>query len=194
MDLKNMPQEIVEETQKWMAEKIAELHQAMGVQLWIIGIAQLKDGGIFSTFMQTLKSAYTNQDFFIYKVLFFNHFSYGHFINTYKMSNSALEYLFRSEDEIEEEDEDAVYGYDELEDALDDNVVDYNAISYFYYDIPYSDEEDDEQVEFPNYYDTNPDVQLYLRMIAGVNAKEVFGIDWSIDGMWDDYCNSRDDE
>lgn len=63
-------QNLIEESQRWMAKKTAELHQALikGVdknsfipELWLVGYTELKKNGIFIPYRDELKQAYTNQ-------------------------------------------------------------------------------------------------------------------------------------
>lgn len=63
-------QNLIEETQRWMAKKTAELHQALikGAdknsfipELWLVGYTELKKNGIFIPYRDELKQAYTNQ-------------------------------------------------------------------------------------------------------------------------------------
>lgn len=63
-------QNLIEESQRWMAKKTAELHQALieGAdknsfipELWLVGYTELKKNGIFIPYRDELKQAYTNQ-------------------------------------------------------------------------------------------------------------------------------------
>lgn len=63
-------QNLIEESQRWMAKKTAELHQALikGAdknsfipELWLVGYTELKKNGIFIPYRDELKKAYTNQ-------------------------------------------------------------------------------------------------------------------------------------
>lgn len=63
-------QNLIEESQRWMAKKTAELHQALIEgsdknsfipELWLVGYTELKKNGIFIPYRDELKQAYTNQ-------------------------------------------------------------------------------------------------------------------------------------
>ena len=85
--LKIAPTEIallMEETQTWMAEQTAKLHQKLlasnnNVQLWLVGYSELKDKGIFSRYKKTLLESYHANaawdNVFVYQHFSMNRFS-----------------------------------------------------------------------------------------------------------------------
>lgn len=68
---------LIEESQIWMAERTAELHAALGTELWLVGYSELKEKGIFASYRDTLKTACTPQAW--QKVFVFQHFSMNRF-------------------------------------------------------------------------------------------------------------------
>jgi hypothetical protein len=97
-ELKKLPKTIVEETQQWMAEHIAKLHQRMHdddfPELWLMGAPQLKPSrrtrplrrggatqlipeGFFVTFAKHFKKAYSGKRKLLNTVLVFKYFSDG---------------------------------------------------------------------------------------------------------------------
>lgn len=49
---------LLEETQIWMAQQTANLQQSLGTELWLVGYAELKQKGIFTSYRDALKNAY----------------------------------------------------------------------------------------------------------------------------------------
>ena len=68
---------LIQESQKWMAQKTAALHASLGTQLWLVGYSELKDKGIFSLYRDTLKAACTPEAW--ERVFVFQHFSMNRF-------------------------------------------------------------------------------------------------------------------
>ena len=54
-------QELIDESQIWMAKKTADLHIHLGCPLWLVGYAELKGKGIFSLYREALKTAYVQE-------------------------------------------------------------------------------------------------------------------------------------
>lgn len=83
---------LIQESQILMAKKAAQLHQAllkncMGQtvpQLWLVGYAELKKNGIFASYREELKQAYTlpdgKEDTAWDKVFVYQHFSMNRFL------------------------------------------------------------------------------------------------------------------
>ena len=71
---------LINETQAHMARITAELQQALGCEIWLVGYAELKSRGIFDLYRNELKESYTGfpQDW--EKVLVFQHFSMNRFL------------------------------------------------------------------------------------------------------------------
>lgn len=80
---------LLEESQKWMAEKTAALHIDLCnasdspekiTELWLVGYSELKPKGIFGTYRTTLKSVYETKAPSVWnKVFVFQHFSMNRF-------------------------------------------------------------------------------------------------------------------
>ena len=68
---------LIKESQLWMAQKTAELHAALGTELWLVGYSELKDKGIFSAYRDTLKASCPQEAWD--KVYVFQHFSMNRF-------------------------------------------------------------------------------------------------------------------
>ena len=68
---------LIEESQIWMAEKTAELHTALGTELWLVGYSELKAKGIFSAYRETLKASCNEEAW--KRVYVFQHFSMNRF-------------------------------------------------------------------------------------------------------------------
>ncbi|GMO47220.1 MAG: hypothetical protein Pg6C_09370 [Treponemataceae bacterium] len=97
-------QSLLRESQTWMAERTAKLHQSLfsfGTRLWLVGYSELKEKGIFTEYKQSLFRAYQggadpavqNMIPAWDSVLVFQHFSMNCFLtdlNRYR-ENSARE-------------------------------------------------------------------------------------------------------
>ncbi len=74
--------ELVYSSQKWMAEKTAELHMALNEEeecgLWLVGYSELKGKGLFLDYKKTLCGAYGESEAFGL-VSVFQHFSMNRF-------------------------------------------------------------------------------------------------------------------
>lgn len=68
---------LIKESQIWMAEKTAALHNALNTELWLVGYSELKQKGIFSDYRDTLKRACTEEAW--NKTYVFQHFSMNRF-------------------------------------------------------------------------------------------------------------------
>ncbi len=78
---------LIEESQLYMAQKTAALHQdlckaagpaGIAPELWLVGYAELKDRGIFTSYRQALKNSYQANEFWE-KTFVFQHFSMNRF-------------------------------------------------------------------------------------------------------------------
>ncbi len=69
--------DLIEESQVWMAKRTAELHSALGTELWLVGYSELKEKGIFSSYRETLKADCLPEAW--NKVFVFQHFSMNRF-------------------------------------------------------------------------------------------------------------------
>ena len=71
---------LILDSQKWMAEQTARLHQALeGTQLWLVGYSELKEGHFFMPYRDTLKSSYNASPKSWNNVYVFQHFSMNRF-------------------------------------------------------------------------------------------------------------------
>lgn len=69
---------IIRESQVFMAEQTARLHQKLQCQLWLVGYSELKNNGIFIPYRDALKGAY--KDFENSSVYVYQHFSMNRFL------------------------------------------------------------------------------------------------------------------
>lgn len=68
---------LIKESQLWMAQKTAELHAALGTELWLVGYSELKPRRIFCPYRDELKAACTTAAW--ERVYVFQHFSMNRF-------------------------------------------------------------------------------------------------------------------
>jgi len=78
----------IEESQKKMAQLLLEFHEALCTPVYIIGYSEMKKGGIFETYTETLKKLYINKIFLYDQVFLFRHFSMNQF--TIDLKKQAL--------------------------------------------------------------------------------------------------------
>ena len=73
--------ELITESQLWMAEQTAILHSKLNAQLWLVGYSELKEKKIFSPYRDKLRETYKlqNQESSWNKVFVFQHFSMNRF-------------------------------------------------------------------------------------------------------------------
>ena len=83
--LKN--REIQDETQRYMAKAIFNVHNIFECDLWILGISNLK--GIFGTFSKDMEKLYKNSAL-NKKMFLYYHFSQGQFKKAYNLEASTL--------------------------------------------------------------------------------------------------------
>ena len=85
-------QNLIEESQIWMAEKTAALlSELKNCSLWLVGYAELKSKGIFTLYRDALKSSCTSESW--NRVFVFQHFSMNCFnrdINDFAKKNPSL--------------------------------------------------------------------------------------------------------
>ena len=68
---------LIQESQIWMAEKTAALHNALATELWLVGYSELKPKGIFADYRETLKNSCTAEAWD--RTYVFQHFSMNRF-------------------------------------------------------------------------------------------------------------------
>ena len=68
---------LIKESQLWMAQKTAELHTALGTELWLVGYSELKPRRIFCPYRDQLKAACSQEAWD--RVYVFQHFSMNRF-------------------------------------------------------------------------------------------------------------------
>jgi len=85
---------LIDKTQMFMADLAVDMQKIYGSKLWVIGCSELKQKGIFETYLKRLKERYEN-DAKDHKdnLFFYPHFSYGNFqknLNSVLSQNSEL--------------------------------------------------------------------------------------------------------
>lgn len=87
---------LIKESQLWMAEKTAQLHAALGTELWLVGYSELKPRRIFCPYRDQLKASCSPESWA--RVYVFQHFSMnrftidlGEFIEAGKKEKAPLE-------------------------------------------------------------------------------------------------------
>jgi hypothetical protein len=82
--------ELLAESQKFMAELAYDFHKLLSCELWIVGCSEIKPRGIFSVFGNTLTEFYSREKGDALKewVLCYKHFSYGNFVHELKKKHS----------------------------------------------------------------------------------------------------------
>lgn len=80
-DLKKLKQfkELLDETQLFMANLVADIQTLSGCSIWIIGCSELKEKGIFETYLNQLKKRCEKEKKLKENLFFYPHFSYGNF-------------------------------------------------------------------------------------------------------------------
>ena len=68
---------LIKETQLWMAQKTAQLHAALGTELWLVGYSELKPRRIFCPYRDQLKASCSPEAWA--RVYVFQHFSMNRF-------------------------------------------------------------------------------------------------------------------
>ena len=71
--------QLIQDSQRWMAQKTAALHTALGTELWLVGYSELKNKGIFSLYRDTLKAELSQFPEAWNRVYVFQHFSMNRF-------------------------------------------------------------------------------------------------------------------
>lgn len=87
--------ELITESQLWMAEQTAILHSKLNAQLWLVGYSELKEKKIFTPYRNKLRETYKlqNQENSWNKVFVFQHFSMNRFsidLNAFQDKNKHL--------------------------------------------------------------------------------------------------------
>jgi hypothetical protein len=67
------------ESQKLMAHLLFEFHEALGTQVWITGYSEMKKGGIFEAYTETLKELYSSDHDKLMQLFIYRHFSMNQF-------------------------------------------------------------------------------------------------------------------
>jgi len=78
----------LEESQKTMAALLLEFHEALGTPVWITGYSEMKKGGIFEVYTESLKELYSEKQEKIKQIYFYRHFSMNQF--TIDLKQQAL--------------------------------------------------------------------------------------------------------
>ena len=88
-------QNLINDSQLWMAEQTAKLHSQLNAQLWLVGYSELKEKKIFTAYRNELKETYLsleNKNSWD-NVFVFQHFSMNRFsidLNNFQKQNQSL--------------------------------------------------------------------------------------------------------
>jgi hypothetical protein len=78
----------LEESQEKMAQLLLEFHEALCAPVYITGYSEMKKGGVFETYTETLKKLYADKKLLYAQVFLFRHFSMNQF--TIDLKKQAL--------------------------------------------------------------------------------------------------------
>jgi len=84
------------ESQKTMAALLLEFHEALGTPVWITGYSEMKKGGIFEVYTESLKELYCNRQKMFKQIYFYRHFSMNQFTIDLKQQSLPGETLAKS--------------------------------------------------------------------------------------------------
>jgi hypothetical protein len=84
------------ESQKTMASLLLEFHEALDTPVWITGYSEMKKGGIFEVYTESLKVLYCNRQERIKQIYFYRHFSMNQFTIDLKQQSLPGETLAKS--------------------------------------------------------------------------------------------------
>ena len=84
------------ESQKTMASLLLEFHEALGTPVWITGYSEMKKGGIFEVYTESLKELYCNRQEMFKQIYFYRHFSMNQFTIDLKQRSLPGETLAKS--------------------------------------------------------------------------------------------------
>ena len=84
------------ESQKTMAALLLEFHEALGTPVWIIGYSEMKKGGIFEVYTESLKELYSERQEMFKQIYLYRHFSMNQFTIDLKQQSLPGETLTKS--------------------------------------------------------------------------------------------------
>jgi len=84
------------ESQKTMASLLLEFHEALGTPVWVTGYSEMKKGGVFEVYTESLKELYCNKQEKIKQIYFYRHFSMNQFTIDLKQRSLPGETLAKS--------------------------------------------------------------------------------------------------
>jgi hypothetical protein len=67
------------ESQRLMAHLLFEFHEALNVPVWITGYSEMKKGGIFEVYTETIKKLYLSKPDMLERLFIYRHFSMNQF-------------------------------------------------------------------------------------------------------------------
>ena len=70
---------VLSESQKTMASLLLDFQLALNAQVWITGYSEMKKGGIFEVYTESLKKLYAGESEMYKKIFIFRHFSMNQF-------------------------------------------------------------------------------------------------------------------
>jgi hypothetical protein len=86
----------LEKSQKTMASLLLEFHEVLDTPVWVTGYSEMKKGGIFEVYTESLKELYCNRQERIKQIYFYRHFSMNQFTIDLKQRSLPGETLVKS--------------------------------------------------------------------------------------------------
>ena len=86
----------LEESQRTMAALLLEFHEALGSPVWITGYSEMKKGGIFEVYTESLKELYSGKEEMYKQIYLYRHFSMNQFTIDLKQQSLPGETLEKS--------------------------------------------------------------------------------------------------
>jgi len=86
----------LEESQRTMASLLLEFHEALNTSVWITGYSEMKKGGIFQVYTESLKELYAGREEMYKQIYFYRHFSMNQFTIDLKQQSLPGETLEKS--------------------------------------------------------------------------------------------------
>ena len=90
----------LEKSQKTMAALLLEFHNALCVPVWITGYSEMKKGGIFEVYTETIKNLYAPREQMYKQIFFYRHFSMNQFTIDLKQQACSGESIAESLERI----------------------------------------------------------------------------------------------
>ena len=90
----------LEESQKTIAGLLFKFHEALDCPVWITGYSEMKKGGIFQSYMESIKTLYANKKERYKQIFIYRHFSMNQFTIDLKQQTLPGETILNSLERI----------------------------------------------------------------------------------------------